>query len=125
MAEPDKDLPLVVAEILIEMHGMNSRLKVVESRLENVENILLQAVDNIRQLSKAVNRTAEVLVQQQQEHNRRFDQQQEESNRRFDQQQHESNRRFEQFLEADRQQSDRLERAIAAIDNRFERLENR
>ncbi|MEJ7658631.1 MAG: hypothetical protein WKG07_02850 [Hymenobacter sp.] len=53
---------------------MNDRLKVVESRLEsvdnrlesvdnrlgNVENILLQAVDNIQQISKAVNRTAEV-----------------------------------------------------------------
>ncbi|WP_223648621.1 hypothetical protein [Hymenobacter psoromatis] len=76
MAEQDKNLPLVVAEILIEMHGMNDRLKRVESRLEsvdnhlenvenrleNVENILLQAVDNIQQISKTVNRTAEVLL---------------------------------------------------------------
>ncbi|RZK43462.1 MAG: hypothetical protein EOO57_00155 [Hymenobacter sp.] len=168
MAEPDKDLPLVVAEILIEMHGMNGRLTNVEKRLENVENILLQAVDNIQQLSKAVNRTAEVLLQQQQEFNRRFDQQQQESNRRFDQQQQESNQRFDQqqqesnrrfdqqqresdrrfelqqesnrrfdqqqressqrfelLQEADRQQADRLERVITALDNRLERLENR
>ena len=121
MAEQDKNLPLVVAEILIEMHGMNDRLKNVESRLENVdtrlenvENILLQAVDNIQQISKAVNRTAEVLLQQQQEFNRRFDQRQ-----------RESDRRFELLLEADRQQANRLERAIVGIENRFERLENK
>jgi flagellar capping protein FliD len=113
MAEQDKDLPLVVAEILIEMHGMNDRLQGVDNRLENVENIMLQAVANIQQLSKAVNRTAEVLLQQQQEFNRRFDQRQQESDRRF-----------ELLLEADRQQADRLERAIASIENRFERLEN-
>lgn len=113
MAEQDKDLPQVVAEILIEMHGMNDRLKVVESRLENVENILLQVVDNIQQLSKVVNRTAEVLLQQQ------------EFNRHFDQRQEESDRRFELLLEADRRQADRLERAIAGIENRLERLENR
>jgi tetrahydromethanopterin S-methyltransferase subunit G len=113
MAEQDKDLPLVVAEILIEMHGMNDRLQGVDNRLENVENIMLQAVANIQQLSKAVNRTAEVLLQQQQEFNRRFDQRQKESDRRF-----------ELLLEADRQQADRLERAIASIENRFERLEN-
>ena len=113
MAEQDKDLPLVAAEILIEMHGMNDRLQGVDNRLENVENIMLQAVANIQQLSKAVNRTAEVLLQQQQEFNRRFDQRQQESDRRF-----------ELLLEADRQQADRLERAIASIENRFERLEN-
>lgn len=114
MADSDKDLPLVVSEILIEMHGMNGRLTNVEKRLENVENILLQAVDNIQQLSKAVNRTAEVLLQQQQEFNRRFDQQHAESTQRF-----------ELLQEADRQQANRLERAITALDNRLERLENR
>ena len=114
MAEQDKNLPLVVAEILIEMHGMNDRLKTVESRLENVENVLLKAVDNIQQLSKAVNRTAEVLLQQQQEFNRRFDERQQESDRRF-----------ELLLKADRQQADRLERVIAGIENRFERIENK
>jgi septal ring factor EnvC (AmiA/AmiB activator) len=114
MAEQDENLPLVVAEILIEMHGMNDRLKSVESRLDNVENILLQVVDNIQQLSKAVSRTADVMLQQQQEFNRRFDQRLQESDRRF-----------ELLQEADRQQADRLERAIAGIGNRFERLENR
>ncbi len=121
MAEQDKDLPLVVAEILIEMHGINDRLERFEGRLENidgrlekVENILLQAVDNIQQLSKAVNRTAEVLLQQQQEFNRRFDHRQQESDRRF-----------ELLLEADRRQADRLERAITGIDNRLERLETK
>ena len=114
MAEPDKDLPLIASGILIEMHGMNDRLKGVENRLENVENILLQAVDNIKQLSKAVNRTDEVLLQQQQEFNRRFDQRQQKSDCRF-----------ELLLEADRQQTDRLKQAIAGIENRFERLENR
>jgi hypothetical protein len=125
MAEQDENLPLVVAEILIEMHGMNDRLKSVESRLDNVENILLQVVDNIQQLSKAVSRTADVMLQQQQEFNRRFDQRQQEFDRRFDQRLQESDRRFELLQEADRQQADRLERAIAGIGNRFERLENR
>ena len=135
MAEQDKNLPLVVAEILIEMHGMNDRLKTVEGRLKNVdnrlegvkvrlenvdnrlervENVLLEAVNNIQQLSKAVNRTAEVLLQQQQEFNRRFDERQQESDRRF-----------ELLLKADRQQADRLERVIAGIENRFERIENK
>ncbi|AMR28963.1 hypothetical protein A0257_18890 [Hymenobacter psoromatis] len=74
----------------------------------------LPLVAAIHQLSKAVNRTAELLLQQQQEFNRRFDQRQQEFNRRF-----------ELLLEADRQQADRLERAIVGIGNRFERLENR
>ncbi|MGI4834812.1 MAG: hypothetical protein ACRYFK_15260 [Janthinobacterium lividum] len=143
MAEPDKDLPLVVAEILIEMHGMNGRLTNVEKRLENVENILVQAVDNIQQLSKAVNRTAEVVLSQQQGFNRRFDEQQtksdqqfkeqlaksdqrfEQHQQQFDQQQRAFNQRFEQLQQADREHSQRLERTIASIDNRFERLENR
>lgn len=52
MAEPDKDLPLVVAEILIEMHGLNARTGKVES---------------------ALNRMAELMLLQQQETNKRFD----------------------------------------------------
>ena len=101
MAEQDKDLPLVVAEILIELHDLNTRV-------ERVETVLVEVVDNIRQmtatvqqLSGAMNRTAEVMLQQQ-----------------------ENNRCYEQLREADRQQASRLERAIVSIENRFERLEN-
>ena len=66
MAEQDKDLPLVVAEILIEMHGMNNRL-------ERVENVLVDAAEGLKQLSGAVSRMPEVINLQQQENNRRFE----------------------------------------------------
>lgn len=65
MAEQDKDLPLVVAEILIEMHGMNDRL-------ERVEKVLVDAVDGLKQLSSAVSRMSEVINLQQQEDTKRF-----------------------------------------------------
>ncbi|RYE91437.1 MAG: hypothetical protein EOO37_00295 [Cytophagaceae bacterium] len=107
MAEQDKNLPLVVSEILIELHGLNSRK-------ERLEDVMVQAVGSIQQLSKAVNRTAEVMLQQQQGFNHCFDQRQQESDHRF-----------ELLLEADRQQANRLERAIASIENRLERLDNR
>ncbi|RZJ61354.1 MAG: hypothetical protein EOO58_01905 [Hymenobacter sp.] len=107
MVEPNKDLPLVVAEILIEMHGLNTRM-------ERLEDVMVQAAGNIQQLSKAVNRTAEVMLQQQQEFNHRFDQRQQESDRRF-----------ELLLEADRQQAIRLEKAIASIEKRLEHLETK
>ncbi len=51
MAEQNQDLPLVVSEILIEIHGLGERLTGVE---------------------KAVNRMAEVLLLQQQETNRKL-----------------------------------------------------
>ena len=120
MAEQYKGLPLVVAEILIEMHGINGRLNKVKSCLENVENILLQTVSNIQQLSKVVNRTAEVLLQQQQVFSLRTEQLQQQ----IDQQQQENDRRFDQLQEVNRQQGDRLERAIISLENRFERLKN-
>ncbi|MDJ0365718.1 hypothetical protein QMK33_11190 [Hymenobacter sp. H14-R3] len=112
MAEQGKDLPLVVAEILIEIHGINDRLESVESHLGNMKNILLQVVDNVQHSSKAINRTAEVTLQQKQAFNRRFNQldQQQETSRRFDQQQ---------------QQGDRIERAIVSFENCLERLENK
>lgn len=107
MAEPDKDLPLVVAEILIEMHGLNSRM-------ERVENTLVQAVDTIRQLGSSVKGLADTVLLQQQENNKRFD----------------------LLMEADRANTTMLinafrEEAAAtrarldSIENRIDRLENR
>ncbi|WP_375417899.1 hypothetical protein [uncultured Hymenobacter sp.] len=52
MADQNQDMPLVVSEILIEMHGMNDRLTKVEA---------------------AINRMAEVILLQQQENNKRFE----------------------------------------------------
>lgn len=107
MAEPDKDLPLVVAEILIEMHGMNNRL-------ERVEKVLIDVVDGLKQLSGAVSRMPEVMHLQQQE----------------------NNKRFELLMEADRANTTLLINAfrdeasatrsrLDSIENRLERLENR
>lgn len=59
MAEQDKDLPLVVSEILIEMHGLNNRMEHMEHSMNRVE--------------KAVNRMAETMLLQQQEMNKRFE----------------------------------------------------
>jgi len=65
MAEQDKDLPLVVSEILIEMHGMNDRLS-------SVENVLLQVAANIQQTNTVIARAAEVQAKQQEIANANF-----------------------------------------------------
>lgn len=65
MAEQDKDLPLVVAEILIEMHDLNSRMG-------NVENALTQVVDNIQQMNGTITHMAEVMQHQQEASNNNF-----------------------------------------------------
>ncbi len=103
MAEQDKDLPLVVAEILIEMHGMNDRLNNVEGRLANVENILMQVVSSIQQLSGAVSRMADVINQQQEA----------------------DTANFKLLMEADERNTIRLETALGQINQRLERLENK
>ena len=102
MAEQDKDLPLVVSEILIEMHGMNDRLN-------RVENVLTQVVGSIQQLSGAVGRMAEVINKQQEA----------------------NTANFKMLIEADERNTIRLENAIQSfslrfdsIESRFERLEN-
>ncbi len=59
MAEQNQDLPLVVSEILIEMHGLNERMSNVENSLNRME--------------RAITRMADVLLTQQQENNKRFD----------------------------------------------------
>ena len=59
MAEQNQDLPLVVSEILIEMHGLNNRMDNVEGSLNRME--------------RAITRMAEVMLSQQQETNKRFD----------------------------------------------------
>ncbi len=59
MAEQDKDLPLVVSEILIEMHGLNNRMEHMEHSMNRVE--------------KAIDRMAETMLLQQQEMNKRFE----------------------------------------------------
>ena len=59
MADQNQDLALVVAEILIEIHGLGERLHRVDERLTSVE--------------KAVNRMAEVMLLQQQETNRKLE----------------------------------------------------
>ncbi len=52
MDDRNDDLPLVVSEILIEMHGLNERMTGVE---------------------KAINRMAEVMLPQQQETNKKLE----------------------------------------------------
>lgn len=66
MADQNKDLPLVVSEILIEMYGMNNRL-------ERVEKVLVDVVDSLKQLSSAVSRMFEVINLQQQENTKGFE----------------------------------------------------
>ncbi|QKG57271.1 hypothetical protein GKZ68_11965 [Hymenobacter sp. BRD128] len=103
MADQDKDLPLVVSEILIEMHGMNSRLRNVENRLENVENILTQVVGSIQYLSGAVGKVAEVINKQQEA----------------------NTANFKMLMEADERNTSRLENAIQSFGLRFDSLEYR
>jgi len=107
MAEQDKDLPLVVSEILMEMHGMNDRLKIVENRLGNVENLLIRAVDSIQQLSSVVKQAAENAEKQTKV----------------------NNRNFQLLLEADQRNTTMLaasfQDALALIGRRFESIENR
>lgn len=59
MDDRNNDLPLVVAEILIELHGLNERMAGVEKAVASVE--------------KAMTRMAEVMLLQQQETNKRFE----------------------------------------------------
>lgn len=58
MADQHQDLPLIVSEILIEMHEMKSEIHDMSTRLTGVE--------------KAVNRMAELMLTQQQETNRKL-----------------------------------------------------
>lgn len=107
MAEQDKDLPLVVAEILIEMHGMNNRLKAVENRLNNVENLLVQVVDGVHHLSSTVKQAAENAEKQADI----------------------NSRNFQLLVEADQRNTNMLaasfQSALAVIGRRFDSLENR
>ena len=107
MAEQDKDLPLVVAEILIEMHGMNDRLKNFEKRLDKVENLLIQVVDNIQQLSTTVRTAVEQTAQQQEVYNRNFRLLQD------------ANQHSTEMLAA------ALQNTIATVGRRMDNLENR
>jgi hypothetical protein len=59
MEDRNKDLPLIVSEILIEMHEMKDEIHGMSERLTGVE--------------KAVNRMAELMLVQQQETNRKLD----------------------------------------------------
>lgn len=107
MAEQDKDLLLVVSEILIETHSMNNRL-------ERVETVLIDVVDGLKQLSGAISRMSEVISLQRQE----------------------NNRRFELLMEADltnttmligafRDEASATRQRLGSIENRLERLENK
>ena len=58
MEDRNRDLPLIVSEILIEMHEMKGEIHKMSERLTGVE--------------KAVNRMAELLSVQQQETNRKL-----------------------------------------------------
>ncbi|WP_151089321.1 hypothetical protein [Hymenobacter baengnokdamensis] len=114
MAEQDKELPLVVAEILIEMHGMNDRLKgvenhlvVVENRLASVEEVLVQVVTNIQQLTTVTKEAAESA-----------DRRQDIANRNFQLLQEAGQRDRELLTSA-------LQSAITVIGRRFDNLENR
>ena len=59
MDDRNKELPLIVSEILIEMHEMKGEIHGMSERLTGVE--------------KAVNRMAELMLVQQQETNRKLD----------------------------------------------------
>ncbi len=107
MAEQDKDLPLVVAEILIEMHGMNNHLN-------RVEDVLIQVVDNIQQLSTAVKQAAEQNARQQEIYNRNFQLLQEADQRNT-----------EMLATALQNAIATVGRRFDGLENRFERLENR
>ncbi|HET9506266.1 MAG TPA: hypothetical protein VFO93_22190 [Hymenobacter sp.] len=96
MADQDKDLPLVVSEILVEMHGMNTRL-------ERVENVLSQVVGSIQHLSGAVSRMAEVINKQQEA----------------------NTANFKLLMQADERNTIRLEAALNQINQRLEYLENK
>ena len=100
MADQDKDLPLVVSEILIEMHGINDRLG-------SVENVLLQVAANIQQTNTAIARAAEVQAKQQET----------------------ANANFKALMEADERNMAMLagvfQQAMGTLSQRLERIENR
>ena len=93
-------MPLIVAEMLIEMHGMNGRL-------DRMEHVLIQAVENIQQLSVTVKTAAEQVARQQEIYNRNF----------------------QLLQEADQRNTEMLattlQNTIVAIGRRFDSLETR
>jgi len=100
MAEPDKDLPLVVSEILIEMHGLNSRMGQLELSTNRME--------------KAINRMAETMLLQQQETNKRFELLMEADRANTT-----------MLINAFKEEASATRERLDSIENRFERLENR
>ena len=66
MADQNQDLPLVVAEILIEIHELGERLTGVEKAVNGLG-------ERLTGVEKAVNRMAELMLLQQQETNRKLE----------------------------------------------------
>ena len=62
MGDKNKDLPLIISEILIEMHEMKHSIYAMQSDIRAMQN-------DIRAMKDALNRTAEVVLKQQEHTN--------------------------------------------------------
>ncbi len=100
MAEQHQDLPLVVSEILIEMHGLNNRMDNVEGSLNRME--------------RAITRMAEVMLAQQQETNKRFELLMEADRANTT-----------MMIDAFREEASATRQRLDGIENRLARLENK